>query len=70
MYEYKTISFSPDGIRIKGDDVSEKLSDLLNESFDIYAKQNWRVISILPSMKSEGAVIKVLVTFERATRNS
>jgi hypothetical protein len=30
-YEYQTISIAPEGIRIKGDDVSEKLADLLNK---------------------------------------
>lgn len=65
MFEYKTISLSPDGIRVKGDDVSEKLSLLLNKCFNQYAADNWRVISVFPSMKSEGAVTKLLVTFER-----
>ena len=30
QFEYKTVSISPVGIRIKGDDISEKLADLLN----------------------------------------
>ena len=65
QFEYKTVSISPVGIRIKGDDISEKLADLLNNRSNELAKKRWRLLSILPSLKSEGAVAKLLVTFER-----
>ncbi|MBT3668550.1 MAG: DUF4177 domain-containing protein [Opitutae bacterium] len=65
-FEYKTITISPDGIRVKGDDISGKIADLLNITCNKYGKEQWKVISILPSMKSEGAVTKLLVTFERS----
>lgn len=64
-YEYKTISIFPEGMRVKGDDVTEKLTDLLNARCREFADNGWRVISIVPSMKSEGAVAKLMVTFER-----
>ena len=64
-YEYKTISISPEGIRIKGDDLSGKLAELLNKRSNEFGKKNWRIISILPSLKSEGAVTKLLITFEK-----
>jgi len=69
MFEYKTISVSPDGIRVKGDDMSERLSELLNKHFNQYAQSGWRVISLLPTMKSEGAVTKILITLEREKEN-
>lgn len=69
MFEYKTISVSPEGIRVKGDDMSERLSELLNKHFNQYAKSGWRVISLLPTMKSEGAVTKILITLERKKVN-
>ena len=65
IYEYKTISIFPEGMRVKGDDVTEKLTDLLNTRCNEYAEDGWCVISIVPSMKSEGAVAKLMVTFER-----
>jgi len=65
QFEYKTVSISPVWIRIKGDDISEKLADLLNNRSNELAKERWRLLSILPSLKSEGAVAKLLVTFER-----
>ena len=64
-FEYKTITIIPDGIRIKGDDISDKITELMNKVFNEYGKCNWKVISIFPSLKSEGAVTKLLVTFER-----
>lgn len=64
-YQYKTISISPEGIRIKGDDVSERLAQLLNNMSNKLGSDKWRIISIIPTMKSEGAVTKILVTFER-----
>ena len=68
-FEYKTVSISPVGIRIKGDDISEKLADLLNNRSNELAKKRWRLLSILPSLKSEGAVAKLLVTFERTAES-
>lgn len=64
-YEYKSISLTPDGIRVKGDDVTEKLATMINEESNNQARKGWRLISIIPSLKSEGAVVRLLVTFER-----
>ena len=64
-YEYKSISLTPDGIRVKGDDITKKLESLINEKCNHYAKDKWRLVSIIPSLKSEGAVVRLLVTFER-----
>ena len=64
-YEYKSISLTPDGIRVKGDDITEKLAMLINEECNNYSKDGWRLISIIPSLRSEGAVVRLLVTFER-----
>ena len=64
-YEYKSISLTPDGIRVKGDDITEKLAAMINEASNDNGKEGWRLISVIPSLKSEGAVVRLLVTFER-----
>lgn len=64
-YEYKSISLTPDGIRVKGDDLTEKLAEMINEKSNSHSKNGWRLISIIPSLMSEGAVVRLLVTFER-----
>ena len=65
FYEYKIISVFPEGIRVKGDDVSDKLAVLAENLSNKMASNRWRLISIIPSLKSEGAVAKLLITFER-----
>ena len=52
-------------MRVKGDDLSDKLSDALELECNKLSKVGWRVISILPTISSEGAVSKLMVTFER-----
>ena len=64
-YEYKSISLTPDGIRVKGDDITEKLAEMINEVSNSNGKKGWRLISVIPSLKSEGAVVRLLVTIER-----
>ena len=64
-YEYKSISLTPDGIRVKGDDVSEKLASMIEKECSLHAEDGWRLISMIPSLKSEGAVVRLLLTFER-----
>jgi hypothetical protein len=66
-YEYKSISLTPDGIRVKGDDLTEKLAAMINEKSNNHSRKGWRLISIIPSLMSEGAVVRLLVTFERET---
>ena len=64
-YEYKSISLTPYGIRVKGDDVTEKLAALIDRECNLLAKDGWRLIAKIPSLKSEGAVVRLLLTFER-----
>ena len=63
--EYKTIVLGPEGLRIKGDDNSKNLSVLLEGKLNELGKEGWRAVSIVPSMVSEGAVVKFIVTFEK-----
>ena len=64
-YEYKSISLTPDGIRVKGDDVSEKLAHMIDKECAFFSESGWRLVSMIPSLKSEGAVVRLLLTFER-----
>ena len=65
LLEYKTVIVSPSGLRVKGDDHSQELAELLSKNNNELAKVGWRVISINPSMTSQGAVVKMLITLER-----
>ena len=48
IYEYKIISVSPEGIRVKGDDVSDKLAKLTENLSNKMAMSKWRMISMVP----------------------
>ena len=52
IYEYKIISVSPEGIRVKGDDVSDKLAKLAENLSNKMAMSKWRMISMVPSLRS------------------
>lgn len=60
---YKTLVVKAKGIRIKGDDTSSELAleiDLKSMQMD---KEGYKLLSITPSLMSEGALIKVMLTF-------
>ena len=65
VFEYKVKVISPMGMRVKGDDITDKLSNILELECNKLSKHGWRIISILPTISSEGAVSKLMVTFER-----
>ena len=62
----KTEVVSPKGMRIKGDDHSEELARLIEESSNALCKDGWRLINALPAMVCEGALHKAILVFEKA----
>ena len=67
---YKSIIVSPKGLRIKGDDLSTLLAKSLDEECNKFSDNGWKLVSVLPSLTSQGAVVKLLVTFARAIPES
>tara|TARA_B100001093_G_scaffold381592_1_gene367137 strand:+ start:7049 stop:7261 length:213 start_codon:yes stop_codon:yes gene_type:complete len=62
---YKVFIVEPEGIRVKGDDYSNILSKLLSDKLNDFNKGGWTLSSIVPSMISDGCVIKLIVTIEK-----
>jgi len=62
---YKTVVIGTKGLRIKGDDTSVDLASFIDEESIKMSHQGWKLIAITPSLMSEGALIKVLLTFEK-----
>ncbi len=60
---YKTLVVSAKGIRIKGDDTSGELACAIDEKSSDMSAKGWKLLSITPSHMSEGALIKVMLTF-------
>ena len=66
-YSYKVEVLESKGIRIKGDDVSEQIARALQANSNSNARQGWRIQSVIPSLSSEGALLKCLVVYEKTT---
>lgn len=60
---YKTIVVSTKGLRIKGDDTSSELAEVIDTRSNEMVKKGWQLFSITPSLMSEGALIKLMLTF-------
>ena len=65
-FEYKVKIFSPEGIRVKGDDLTDKIAQKLEAESNKLGKNGWQVISLVPTVSSEGSVSKLLVIFQRS----
>ena len=60
---YKTLVVKAKGIRIKGDDTSSELALEIDQKSMQMDKEGYKLLSITPSLMSEGALIKVMLTF-------
>ena len=60
---YKTHVISTKGMRIKGDDTSDEIAAELDEKSNNMSRDGWELLSITPSLLSEGVLIKILLTF-------
>ena len=64
---YKTTVIRAKGIRIKGDDTSSELALEIDEKSNEMCAQVFKLLSVTPSLMSEGALIKVILTFVKET---
>jgi len=60
---YKTELISVQGFRVKGDDTSNQLACLIDQKCNKMSNLGWELFSITPSLTSEGALLKLLLTF-------
>jgi hypothetical protein len=69
VLKYKTKVIEPKGLRVKGDDTSIQLAIILENEANDQLMNGWVVKSVLPSLTSDGALLKLIVLFEK-TKNS
>lgn len=67
-FEYVVKIISPEGIRVKGDDLTDKISQKLETESNKLGKEGWQIISLVPTVTSEGSVSKLLVTFQKSIK--
>jgi len=65
MDKYKVEVIQCKGLRVKGDDTSTQIALMLSENCNQNSKLNWNVHSVIPSLTSEGAILKLIVLYER-----
>lgn len=61
---YKTELVSVHGFRVKGDDTSQQLADLVDEKCNTMSSSGWELLSVVPSLTSEGVLVKLLLVFK------
>ena len=62
---YRTVVVSTKGLRIKGDDTSVELAQIIDEKSNEMYQDGWKLHSVTPSLMSEGALIKIILTFAK-----
>ena len=67
-FEYVVKILSPEGIRVKGDDLTDKIAQKLETESNKLGKDGWQIISLVPTVTSEGSVSKLLVTFQKSIK--
>ena len=64
---YQSIVISVPGLKIKGDDTSDQLSEMITEISNRHAKRGWKLIQVTPALVRDGALQKVIITMEKKT---
>ena len=62
---YQSIIVKVPGLKVKGDDTSSKMSDMIAEVTNTQGKEGWKLVQITPALVRDGALQKVIVTMEK-----
>lgn len=68
--KFKVIILETKGLRVKGDDHSSYLADLLSQNLNSHSQDGWQLEFITPSMTSDGNLVKMMVTLSRDSKNN
>ena len=69
-YSYKVITVAPAGLRVSGDDQTDKLSELLQKESNALGEKGWEMVSALPTLSNGGSTSKVMVVYKRPLADS
>ena len=68
LYTYKTCLIHPKGLRVSGDDQSDKLAESLERESNELGKRGWRLTTVTPTLINGGSVSKLLLTFRKKSK--
>ena len=67
LLTYQSITVKVPGLKVKGDDTSSKMSEMISEIANDEAKKGWKLVQITPALVRDGALQKVILTMEKST---
>ena len=62
---YRSIIVKVPGLKVKGDDTSAKMSEMIEEAANFESSKGWKLIQITPALVRDGSLQKVILTMER-----
>ena len=67
-YAYKTCVIYPKGLRVSGDDQTDKLAESLEKECNELGKKGWCLTAVTPTLINGGSVSKLLITFRKKSK--
>jgi transposase-like protein len=68
-YTYKTCVIHPKGLRVSGDDQTDKLAESFEKESNELGKRGWRLTTVTPTLINGGSVSKLLLTFRKKSQD-
>ena len=62
---YKSVVVTVPGLKVKGDDTSEKMSGMITEISNREAEKGWKLKQVTLALVRDGALQKVILTLEK-----
>ena len=66
---YKSVIVKVPGLKVKGDDTSAKMSEMIEEVLNNESSKGWKLMQITPALVREGYLQKVILTMEKEKSN-
>jgi hypothetical protein len=66
---YQSVIVKVPGLKVKGDDTSTKMSEMIEEVLNIESSKGWKLVQITPTLIREGSLQKVILTMEKNKTN-
>ena len=62
---YRSIIVKVPGLKVKGDDTSLKMCEMIEETANLESLNGWNLIQITPALVRDGSLQKVILTMVR-----
>ena len=68
-YAYKTCVIYTKGLRVSGDDQTDKLAESLEKESNELGERGWQLTAVTPTLINGGSVSKLLLTFRKKSQD-